>query len=330
MKNIAIFVSGSGTNCENIINYFNGSKDVNIAVVISNKADAYALVRAANHGIPTEMVSKAELNDENFLMPLLQKYSIDFVVLAGFLLMAPSFLIDAYEKKIINLHPALLPKFGGKGMYGHHVHEAIKAAGETETGMTVHYVSRECDGGEIIAQFRMPITAEDTPDDIAEKEHILEMKYFPSVIENVVKGLNKYVYKKVCNKYIISIFNHQEISNALVQFCEEMNIHSGEVSGLGAVNEAVLRCYDPVSKHYVDKTFDQQMEIANLTGNISSKDGKVYPHIHITLGREDYSAVAGHLLSATINGACELFVEDYGVNVNRRLDEETGLNLYKF
>lgn len=330
MKNIAIFVSGSGTNCENIINYFNGSKEVNIAVVISNKADAYALVRASNHGIPTEIVSKAELNDENFLMPLLKKYSIDFVVLAGFLLMAPGFLIDAYEKRIINLHPALLPKFGGKGMYGHHVHEAIKAAGETETGMTVHYVSRECDGGEIIAQFKTPITSDDTPDDIAAKEHVLEMKYFPSVIEKVITGIGMYSYRKICNKYIVSIANHQEISNVLAHFCENMHIKSGEVSGLGAVNDAVLRCYDPVSKSYVDKEFKKQMEIANLTGNISSKDGKVYLHLHITLGKEDYAALAGHLLTANVNGACELFVEDYGVKVNRLLDEETGLNLYKF
>ena len=119
-------------------------------------------------------------------MPLLAQYDIDFIVLAGFLLMIPDFLVQAYEHRMINLHPALLPKYGGKGMYGHHVHEAVKAAGETETGMTVHWVSNVCDGGEIIAQFRTAISPEDTPDDIAEKEHILEMEHFPKVIEQIL------------------------------------------------------------------------------------------------------------------------------------------------
>ena len=188
MKNVAIFVSGSGTNCENIIKYFEGSNEIRIALVVSNKADAYALVRAKKLGVPAETVSKSEFGDERFIMSKMEEYSIDFIVLAGFLLMVPGFLIDAYEKRIINLHPALLPKFGGKGMYGHHVHEAVKSAGETETGMTVHYVSRECDGGEIIAQFRTPISKNDTPDEIAAKEHILEMEYFPKVIEKVISG----------------------------------------------------------------------------------------------------------------------------------------------
>ena len=120
----------------------------------------------------------------------MQTYAIDFIVLAGFLLMIPDFLIRAYNRRIVNLHPALLPKFGGKGMYGHHVHEAVRAAGETETGMTVHWVSSICDGGEIIAQYRTPINPEDTPDDIAAKEHSLEQKYFPKVIEQVLQSLN--------------------------------------------------------------------------------------------------------------------------------------------
>lgn len=114
-------------------------------------------------------------------------HRIDFIVLAGFLLMIPDWLIAAYQRRIINLHPALLPKFGGIGMYGHHVHEAVRKANETETGMTVHWVSNVCDGGEIIAQFRTPITPDDTPDDIADKEHILEMEHFPQVIEAVLK-----------------------------------------------------------------------------------------------------------------------------------------------
>ena len=190
MTNIAIFVSGSGTNCENIIRHFTDSKDVKIALVLSNRSDAYALVRAEKYNIPTVILPKTDFYKEDQLLGLMQTYAIDFIVLAGFLLMIPDFLIHAYNRRMVNLHPALLPKFGGKGMYGHHVHEAVKAAGETETGMTVHWVSSICDGGEIIAQYRTPINPEDTPDDIAAKEHILEQKYFPKVIEQVLQSLN--------------------------------------------------------------------------------------------------------------------------------------------
>lgn len=185
--NVAVFVSGGGTNCENLITYFKDSEQVNIALVISNKADAYALVRAERHGVPTAVVPKVELPDEQKLLSLLRNYDIQFIVLAGFLPLIPDYLINAFPKRIINLHPALLPKFGGKGMWGHHVHEAVKAAGETETGMTVHYVTPVCDGGEIIAQFRVSLSPSDSVDDIAEKEHLLEMQYFPNVVEKVLR-----------------------------------------------------------------------------------------------------------------------------------------------
>ena len=145
--NIAIFVSGSGTNCENLIKYFADSERVNCALVVSNKADAYGLVRATNLGIPTAVAPKPELNDPEVMMPLLQQYDIQFIVLAGFLPLVPNFLIEAFPRRIINIHPALLPKYGGKGMWGHHVHEAVKAAGERETGMTVHFVTPVCDSG---------------------------------------------------------------------------------------------------------------------------------------------------------------------------------------
>lgn len=187
--NIAIFVSGNGSNCENLIKYFAGSERVNCALVVSNKFDAYALVRAERLHVPTAVTPKAELNDPNVMLPLLKKYSIDFIVLAGFLPLVPSFLIDAYPHRIINIHPALLPKYGGKGMWGHHVHEAVKEAGETETGMTVHWVTPVCDSGEIIAQYKVALSPEDTVDDIAEKEHQLEMKYFPKVVEEVLNNL---------------------------------------------------------------------------------------------------------------------------------------------
>ena len=185
--NIAIFVSGSGTNCENLIRHFSESPVVKAALVVSNKADAYALVRAERLGVPTAVAVKADLNNAQVMLPLLQQYDIHFIVLAGFLPLVPDYLIDAFPRRIINLHPALLPKFGGKGMWGHHVHEAVKAAGEQETGMTVHYVSPVCDGGEMIAQFRTSLSPNDTVDDIAEKEHVLEMEHFPKVVEQVLR-----------------------------------------------------------------------------------------------------------------------------------------------
>lgn len=187
-KRVAIFVSGTGTNCENIIRYFAGSEVVNIALVVSNKSDAPALEKARRLGVPTEVVSKSQLSDNSFMLPLLRERDIHFIVLAGFLLMIPDYLIAAYPRRIINLHPSLLPKFGGKGMYGHRVHEAVKAAGETETGMTVHYVTGECDGGEIIAQYKTAISPEDTPEDIAVKENLLEMRYYPLVIKQVLQN----------------------------------------------------------------------------------------------------------------------------------------------
>ena len=187
MVNIAIFVSGSGSNCENIIRYFQTNEQVNIALVVSNRADAYALTRAKNLNVPSVVLPKADFNNEEEVLKLMADHRIDFIVLAGFLLMIPDWLIAAYQRRMINLHPALLPKFGGIGMYGHHVHEAVRKANETETGMTVHWVSDVCDGGEIIAQFRTPITPDDTPNDIADKEHILEMEHFPQVIEAVLK-----------------------------------------------------------------------------------------------------------------------------------------------
>lgn len=186
MVQIAIFASGNGSNCENIIRYFSGHSSIRVALVLSNKADAYTLIRAHKYHIPTEIVPKEKFNDEAIMMPLLSKYHIDFIVLAGFLVMIPSFLISAYDHRMVNLHPALLPKYGGKGMYGHHVHEAVKAAGDTETGMTIHWVSNVCDGGEILAQYKIPLLPTDTPEDIAAKEQLLEQKHFPQAIEKII------------------------------------------------------------------------------------------------------------------------------------------------
>lgn len=180
-------MSGGGTNCESLIRHFDNSNKYKIALVVSNKSDAYALVRAKNHNVPTAVMPKAKLNDPKEFLPLMTEYGIQFIVLAGFLPIVPDYLIDAYPHRIVNLHPALLPKYGGKGMWGHHVHEAVKAAGESETGMTVHYVSSVCDGGEIIVQHSCAILPSDTADDIAEKEHALEMEFFAKDVECVLE-----------------------------------------------------------------------------------------------------------------------------------------------
>lgn len=187
MVNVAIFVSGSGTNCENIIKYFKKSDSVNVSLVLSNRADAYALVRAQGQGVDTVVLPKIKFSDPDILMPLMSQYKIDFIVLAGFLLMAPIFLIEAYPHRIVNIHPALLPKYGGKGMYGHHVHEAVKANHEKETGITIHYVSEQCDAGEIIFQAKTPVLPEDSADDIAAKIHPLEQRYYPEIIAKVLE-----------------------------------------------------------------------------------------------------------------------------------------------
>src|SRR5574344_2241628 len=184
MTNIAIFVSGNGTNCENIIRYFSGSKDIRIVMVLSNRADAYTLVRDQKYNIPTLVVPKEDFKKEEVLMPILDKYSVDFIVLAGFLLMAPDFLIRAFDHRMINIHPALLPKYGGKGMYGHHVHEAVIAAGEKESGITIHLVNEHYDSGRILFQAKCQISYGETPDDLAAKLHLLEQANFPQVIEN--------------------------------------------------------------------------------------------------------------------------------------------------
>ncbi len=141
-----------------------------------------------------------------------------------------------------------------------------------------------------------------------------------------------YQYKEIKdNVYVLSLDNHAPIAAALASFCAEKGILAGSVNGLGAISEATFRFLDPATKQYVDKTFREQMEITNLTGNISQKDGKPYLHLHVTAGRRDYTCVGGHLLEATINGACELYVEAFpGAVVGRYQDSETGLNLYRF
>lgn len=147
---------------------------------------------------------------------------------------------------------------------------------------------------------------------------------------NAQNQLSMYTYKQMGNRYVVSINNHEEIAKALVSFCHEMKIESGIISGIGAINELTLRFFNPDTKRYEEKAFHEQMEIANLTGNISTLDGKAYLHLHVTVGRRDCSALAGHLLTATLSGAGEFVVEDYGVQVSRVYNPDLGLNVYDF
>lgn len=157
----------------------------------------------------------------------------------------------------------------------------------------------------------------------------LSVSFITSTI-NAQEGNKMYTYKQVGDKYIVSIHTGQEIVKALTTFCEEKNIKSGTISGLGAINEVTLRFFNPPTKKYVDKTFREQMEISNLTGNISTMEGKEYLHIHITVGDADYSALAGHLLAAVLNGAGEFVIEDFGERIERTYNQSLGLNCYDF
>ena len=154
MKRIAIFASGNGSNAENMINYFRDSGlGWTVALVLSDRPEAKVIQRAVRLDVPYAVVSKTELGDSDIMIGLMERYSVDAIVLAGFLRMIPGFLIERYPGRIVNIHPSLLPKYGGKGMYGRHVHEAVVAAKESETGITIHLVDEHCDGGRIIFQW---------------------------------------------------------------------------------------------------------------------------------------------------------------------------------
>ena len=187
MKKIIVFASGSGTNAENIIKYFKSGSVGEVVGVFTNNANAKVIERAKNNDVPVEVFTKAELYESD----LVQKINViqpDLIVLAGFLLKFPDALIAAYPDKIINIHPALLPKYGGKGMYGMHVHKAIVENKEKETGITIHYVNENYDEGATIFQKQVTILGTDTPEVVAEKIHELEQKYFPRIIEDLLKA----------------------------------------------------------------------------------------------------------------------------------------------
>jgi phosphoribosylglycinamide formyltransferase-1 len=184
--NLAIFASGGGSNAQKIIEYFKDSKVVRVALVISNKPNAGVLAIARENGIPIKVIDRPGFYETEAILDVLKQHDIGFVVLAGFLWLVPGYLVQAFPKRILNIHPALLPKFGGKGMYGHHVHEAVKAAGETETGMTIHFVNEHYDEGDYVFQAKCSVGAADSPEDIARNVLKLEHLFFPETIEKVI------------------------------------------------------------------------------------------------------------------------------------------------
>ncbi|MFD2033629.1 phosphoribosylglycinamide formyltransferase [Belliella marina] len=185
MKKIAILASGSGSNAEKIMEYFQDSEIAQISLIASNKKDAFVLERAKKFDVPTFIFNKADL-EAGLLTRMLLGLEVDLVVLAGFLLKIPENLIRSFPDKIVNIHPALLPKYGGKGMYGMHVHQAVKAAKDEETGITIHLVNENYDEGKVVFQAGVEVQESDTPEDIAQKVHELEHKYFPNVIESLL------------------------------------------------------------------------------------------------------------------------------------------------
>jgi phosphoribosylglycinamide formyltransferase-1 len=188
-RNIAIFASGSGTNAQRIIEYFSGNPKISVALILSNKPDAYVLVRAKNLNVPSVVFDRHSFNETDDIIKLLKKEKIDFIVLAGFLWMVPVNLILAYPGRIINIHPALLPKYGGKGMYGEQVHEAVIQSGDKVSGISIHYVNEMYDEGNIIFQAKCEVLQNDTPNSLAQRVHQLEYKHYPEVIEKLLREL---------------------------------------------------------------------------------------------------------------------------------------------
>jgi phosphoribosylglycinamide formyltransferase 1 len=186
MKKLAIFASGSGTNAQRIIEYFKGHPEISVSIVLSNKPDASVLQRAKSLSVESMVFSRKEFYETNLVLQKLYDINIDFIILAGFLWLIPEIVLDAYNGKIINIHPALLPKYGGKGMYGMRVHEAVLQSGDKESGITIHYVNEKYDDGQILFQAKCAVDLNDTPESLAARIHELEYTYFPKVIESVL------------------------------------------------------------------------------------------------------------------------------------------------
>lgn len=186
MQRIAIFASGSGTNAQRIMEYFRDHRSISVGLVLSNRQDAPVLERAAGFHVPTVVFNRNDLYQSRFILDILSVQGIDLLVLAGFLWMIPGYLLRAYPRRIVNIHPALLPKYGGKGMYGLHVHEAVIGSGDSASGISIHFVNDRYDEGELILQVKCRVEPGETPESLAKKVHELEYRHYPKVIEEVL------------------------------------------------------------------------------------------------------------------------------------------------
>ncbi|MDR2424657.1 MAG: phosphoribosylglycinamide formyltransferase [Prevotellaceae bacterium] len=188
MSNIAVLASGSGSNAQRIFEHFSGIFDANVKILMTNNKNAGVIDRAKRLNLPVKVFDRKDFFASDHVKDFLLQENIDWIVLAGFLWLVPKNLTDSFPNRIVNIHPALLPKYGGKGMYGMHVHEAVIAAGDTESGITIHYVNEEYDSGDIIFQAKTAIDATDTPESLAGKIHQLEYEYFPQILEKLIVG----------------------------------------------------------------------------------------------------------------------------------------------
>ena len=195
MKNIAIFASGSGTNAENIITYFSTRNTAKVAIILSNKRDSFVLERATKHNIRSVFFDRKEFYITGKVLRYLLLYKIDFIVLAGFLWLVPESILEQYSDRIINIHPALLPKYGGKGMFGENVHRQVLSNGEKESGISIHYVNKLYDKGDIIFQAKCKVEKSDTEESLAAKVHSLEYQHYPKIIEDIVIKLPEFLIK---------------------------------------------------------------------------------------------------------------------------------------
>lgn len=191
MTKIAIFASGSGSNAQNIIEYFKGNKNISISLIVTNNKNAFVIDRAKKFGIPYIVLYNKDFKNSNYIESVLKEYDVNFIVLAGFLLKIPEAIVKMFTDKIINIHPALLPKYGGKGMYGMNVHEAVVNNKENESGITIHFVNEYYDEGQIIFQAKTQVLGSDSATDVASKIHELEYKHFPCQIEKIINSIKK-------------------------------------------------------------------------------------------------------------------------------------------
>ena len=190
MKKIAIFASGNGTNAENICNYFTKNKDVSVVLLATNKKSAFVVERIKKFGVPVFSFNNNELNNTKVVQKKLLECSVDLIVLSGFLLKIPENIVSLFPNKIINIHPSLLPKFGGRGMYGENVCRSVIDAKEVESGITIHYVNNNYDEGDVIFQEKFPLQKNETLESLLEKIRVLEIRFFPVVIERVINSLS--------------------------------------------------------------------------------------------------------------------------------------------